>query len=95
MNPSPMLTGRAVQSMLHAAGIDAQRVTRKRRSGHYVASFSHPDFARDVAPANEWARRLQQTFPGRVEIVRSQDMIATWRADKPTIAATVIFRFRG
>lgn len=93
-NTNPNLTGRAMQLVLHRAGIEAQKVTRKRESGYYVADFYAPEMNQSVPRAREWESRLKATFPGQLEVVDRHDTVATWRHGSPTISASVIFKFR-
>jgi hypothetical protein len=83
-----------MQSVLRHAGIPAQKVTRKRRSGHYIANFYTPEMGVAVPSSREWERRLVASFPNQVEIVDRHDTVATWRQGTPTISASVTFRFR-
>jgi len=95
LNTNPKLSGRAMQLVLHRAGIEAQKVTRKRQSGYYVADFYAPEMNQSIPKAHVWEQRLKSTFPGQLEVIDRHDTVATWRQGAPTISASVIFRFRG
>ncbi|QPC84907.1 hypothetical protein G4Y79_11205 [Phototrophicus methaneseepsis] len=94
MNPSPKLTGRAMQSVLRHAGIPVQKVTRKRQSGYYVADFYTPELNKAVPSSHVWERWLVSSFPDQFEVIDRHDTVATWRQGKPTISASVTFRLR-
>ena len=85
------MTGKAMQKLLHEAGIEAQKVVRKRQSGYYTADFFVPDMQEGIASSAVWASQITQQFAGRVTIIAAHDMVASWRPGKPIICATVIF----
>lgn len=87
--------GKQLLNRLRAAGIDAQNVTRNRKTGLFFVDFKVPDVddfdAPGIPPANEWARRIRQQISG-VEVVDTHDTIAAWRPHQPVLLATVVLR---
>lgn len=82
--------GREMQAHLARLGIRAQKVTRKRFSGHFVAEFFVPNLEASVPPARDWAARIQQQLGG-ASIIAAHDTRAAWRPGQPIIAASVTF----
>jgi hypothetical protein len=79
-----------MQALLRAVGIDAQKVTRRRHSGHYVADFFVPNLQEPVNPSNFWAENISQRVDG-LKIIEHEDTVADWRAGQPVIWASVTF----
>jgi hypothetical protein len=88
------MNGRAMATLLSEAGIRAQKVIRKRESDTYIADFYTPEMKTDVPSAQQWAKEIKQTFPGKVTIIQLDDLRADWREGCPIIAATVTFTFK-
>lgn len=86
-----MVSGRAMCRHLVSLGVPAQKVVRKQETGDYVADFFVPEMSEPVAPAKEWAKRIQEVLPS-AKIIDTHDTIATWRPGQPVIYATVIFQ---
>lgn len=91
MNTLNELNGREMQTRLERSGIRAQKVVRRRFTGHYTAEFFVPNLETAVPSAREWARRIAHGLGGAVEIVEVRDTHADWRPGKPIIAASVTF----
>jgi hypothetical protein len=82
-------SGPMMRTVLRDGGIPAQKVTRRRDTGHYIAEFYTPGMQVAVTPSEAWARSI-----GRIDGVRiidRSDTIAEWRIDQPVIMATVTF----
>jgi len=75
-------------SYLQSAGIDVQKVERKRSTGHYIADFYVPEMRDPVPPASTWARAIAQAG---LRVLGTADTVADWRPDQPVICATVTF----
>ena len=75
---------------LDALGVPAQKVVLKRETHHYVAEFFVPEMSAAIAPAHDWARRIQQVLPS-ANIIDTHDTVADWRSGDPVILATVVF----
>jgi len=96
--PSPIRTprqGKSLLEALRARGIDADNVTRNRRTGVYTVKFVAPnvgDFnSPGTDPAKVWATRITNAMPD-IEVVNTYDTIADWRPGKPVLFATVQVR---
>lgn len=76
---------------LVSLGVPAQKIIRKIETGDYVADFFVPDMSEPIAPAEEWAKRIQAVMPN-VRIIDTHNTIAAWRKGQPVIYATVIFK---
>lgn len=92
ITPLAPLTGPEMQAYLKSAGIEAQKVVRRRDTGYYVADFFIPGMDAAVQPSAAWAERIRQRLDG-LTIVNMSDTIASWRAEKPIIWASVTFAF--
>lgn len=86
-----MVSGRAMCRHLVNLGVPAQKVVRKQETGDYVSDFFTDEFTEPVAPAKEWAKRIQEVLPS-AKIIDTHDTIAAWRPGQPVIYATVIFQ---
>lgn len=91
MNTLNELNGREMQTRLERSGIRAQKVVKRRFTGHYTAEFYVPNLEAAVPAAREWARRIEQGLGGAIEIIEVRDTRADWRPGKPIIAASVTF----
>lgn len=87
------LTGPMLQEQLRQVGIEAQQVTQRRDSGHYVAEFYYPKMQTPVPPSNLWARMLEERL-GNIIILDNHDTVAEWRVGKPVIWASVTFALK-
>src|SRR4051794_17361172 len=89
--------GKKVLAALREQGIEADNVTRDRRSGVYVVKFGAPNpnnfNGRGTDPAQVWANRIQSSLDD-VEIVSTYDSVADWRPQKPVLFATVLIRLK-
>jgi hypothetical protein len=83
-------SGPAMQERLHEVGIEARRVVRRRDTGHYIADFFIPGMQTPIDPSKEWARKMEQRLVG-LRVLKMDDTLADWRADKPVIWASVTF----
>jgi len=97
-NPQPVrerLQGKRLLSALRARGIEADNVTRNRRTGVYTVKFTTPNvtnfYSKGTDPARVWARRIEECFDD-VQIIDTYDSIAEWRPQKPVLFATVFLR---
>lgn len=97
-NPQPRrepLQGKRLLSALRARGIEADNVTRNRRTGVYTVKFSAPNmnnfYSRGTDPARVWAQRIEACFDD-VEIIDTYDSVAEWRPQQPILFATVFLR---
>lgn len=88
------LNGREMQSRLERSGIRAQKVVKRRFTGHYTAEFYVPNLESAVAPAQEWASRIKNALGNAAYIVEQRDTRADWRDGKPIIAASVTFAIK-
>jgi poly-gamma-glutamate capsule biosynthesis protein CapA/YwtB (metallophosphatase superfamily) len=86
-----LISGRALCRHLTSLGVPAQKIVRKQETGDYLADFFVPEMTEPVAPAKEWARRIQEVLPS-ARIIDTHDTIAAWRPNRPVIYATVIFK---
>ena len=77
-----------MQTYLRSLGINVQQVTRKRRTGHYLAEFFVPEMREPVPPAALWAQTISDAG---LTVLDSEDTVASWRPDRPVIWATVTF----
>jgi hypothetical protein len=86
------LSGPGMRALLRSGGIPAQKVTRRRSTGYYVAEFYSPGMQAPVTPAQTWAESIQGLggIDG-VRIIDRADTVADWRADRPVILAAVTF----
>lgn len=82
-------TGPEMQSQLKQAGIPAQKVVRRRDTGHYIADFFVPGMSDPVKSSAVWARSIEQHLG--LTVINISDTVAAWRADKPIIWASVTF----
>jgi hypothetical protein len=87
---SATIYGREMRDTLHAAGIPAQIVTRKRATGHYEAEFFIPELQQPVESASVYASMIERGLTN-VRIVGQHDNHAHWRPGQPVIMATVVF----
>lgn len=89
------LKGQRLLPALRARGIEADNVTRNRRTGVYTVKFTTPNvtdfYSKGTDPARVWARRIEETFSD-VEVIDTYDSIAEWRPQKPVLFATVWMR---
>lgn len=86
---NPAMTGPHMARTLRLVGIHAADVTRRRKTGEYVAAFFVPGMQDAVEPAASYAARIAGIAGTR--IVDAFDTIAHWRAGNPVIEATVLF----
>lgn len=91
MNSLNELNGREMQARLEKSGIRAQKVVKRRYTGHYTAEFYTPTLDAAVAPAREWSERIERGLGNIVQILEARDTCADWRPGKPIIAASVTF----
>lgn len=89
------LQGKRLLTTLRARGIEADNVTRNRRTGVYTVKFAAPNmsnfYARGTDPARVWAQRIEDCFED-VEIIDTYDSVAEWRPQQPILFATVFLR---
>lgn len=89
------LQGKRLLAALRARGIEADNVTRNRRTGVYTVKFAAPNmnnfYSRGTEPATVWAQRIEDCFDD-VEIIDTYDSIAEWRPQQPVLFATVFLR---
>jgi hypothetical protein len=78
-----------VGEALRRAGINPEQVKRKRATGEYIADFYVPGMGEPVHGKKYWQRKIA-ALPG-VEIVKTDEIRATWRPGKPIISASVMF----
>lgn len=86
------LSGPQMQQFMKEQGINAQKVVRRRTTGHYVADFFVPGMSTPVDSSRQWARTMQQRING-LRVVDTSDTVAGWRSDTPIIWASVTFAF--
>lgn len=86
-----LISGRAMCRHLTSLGVPAQKIVREIETGDYVADFFVPELSEAIAPAKEWAKRIQESLPS-ARIINTHDTIAAWRPGMPVIYATVIFQ---
>ena len=88
------LQGPAVRDLLAAHGIEAESVTRNRRTGVYTAHFKDLNldsfYSKGTHPARVWAERIQEALP-MADIIDGYDSVAEWRPEKPVLFALVTF----
>jgi len=93
--PREPLLGKRLLSTLRAKGIEADNVTRNRRTGVYTVKFAAPNpnnfYSRGTDPARVWAQKIEDAFAG-VEIIDTYDSVAEWRPQHPILFATVFLR---
>ena len=87
MNSIPAMTGPAMKQHLTALGIPAQRVTRKRKTGEYLANFFIPPTLDEpitskhaVLPAQTYANMLRERIPD-ARITGAGEWKTDWRDD--------------
>ena len=87
MDPIPAMTGPAMKQYLTTLGIPAQRVTRKRKTGEYVADFfisptldEQITSKHAVLPAKTYARMLREKIPD-ARITGAGEWKTDWRDD--------------
>lgn len=89
------LQGKRLLSTLRARGIEADNVTRNRRTGVYTVKFTAPNmnnfYSRGTDSARVWAERIEACFDD-VEIIDTYDSVAEWRPQQPILFATVFLR---
>jgi hypothetical protein len=89
------LQGKRLLSTLRARGIEADNVTRNRRTGVYTVKFAAPNmnnfYSRGTDSARVWAERIEACFDD-VEIIDTYDSVAEWRPQQPILFATVFLR---
>jgi hypothetical protein len=89
------LQGKRLLSALRAKGIEANNVTRNRRTGVYTIKFAAPNmsnfYSRGTLPARVWAQRIEECFTD-VETIDTYDSVAEWRPQRPILFATVFIR---
>lgn len=89
------LQGKRLLSALRAKGIEADNVTRNRRTGVYTVKFAAPNmsnfYAAGTLPAREWAVKIEDCFTD-VEIIDTYDSVAEWRPQQPILFATIFLR---
>lgn len=89
------LQGKRLLSTLRARGIEADNVTRNRRTGVYTVKFTAPNmnnfYSRGTDSARVWAERIEACFED-VEIIDTYDSVAEWRPQQPILFATVFLR---
>lgn len=89
------LQGKRLLSTLRAKGIEADNVTRTRRTGVYMIEFAALNmsnfYAAGTLPARVWAQRIEECFTD-VEIIDTYDSVAEWRPQRPILFATVFIR---
>lgn len=87
--------GKRLLHALRARGIEADNVTRNRRTGVYTVKFAAPNmsnfYARGTDSARVWAQRIEDCFDD-VEIIDTYDSVAEWRPQQPILFATVFLR---
>lgn len=87
--------GKRLLSALRARGIEADNVTRNRRTGVYTVKFAAPNmnnfYSRGTDSARVWAERIEACFDD-VEIIDTYDSVAEWRPQQPVLFATVFLR---
>src|SRR5690554_3572205 len=87
--------GKRLLTALRARGIEADNVTRNRRTGVYTVKFAAPNmnnfYSRGTDPAIVWAQRIEACFDD-VEIIDTYDSVAEWRPQQPILFATVFLR---
>jgi hypothetical protein len=87
MNSMPALTGPAMKHYLSALGIPVQRVTRKRKTGEYVADFFVPPAIDEpisgkhaVLPPQIYVDMLREKVPD-ARITGAGEWKTDWRDD--------------
>ena len=89
------LQGKRLLTTLRARGIEADNVTRNRRTGVYTVKFTAPNmnnfYSRGTDSARVWAQRIEECFDD-VEIIDTYDSVAEWRPQQPILFATVFLR---
>jgi hypothetical protein len=87
MNSTPAMTGPAMKHYLTTLGIPVQRVTRKRKTGEYVAGFFTPPAIDEpitskhaVLPAQTYANMLREKLPD-ARITGAGEWKTDWRDD--------------
>jgi hypothetical protein len=87
--------GKRLLHDLRAKGVEADNVTRNRRTGVYTVKFAAPNmnnfYARGTDSARVWAQRIEAAIPN-IEIIDTYDSIAEWRPQQPVLFATVFCR---
>lgn len=86
---NPAMTGPHMARTLRLVGVNAADVTRRRKTGQYVAAFFVPGMQEAVEPAAIHAARIERLQGAR--IVDAFDTHAHWRQGSPVIEATVLF----
>lgn len=90
--PREPLQGKRLLSALRARGIEADNVTRNRRTGVYTIKFAAPEmnnfYSRGTDSAKVWAERIEAAF-SNVRIIDTYDSAAEWRPNQPILFATV------
>lgn len=99
--PSPVrerLQGKRFLAALQAVGIEADNVTRNRKTGVHTVKFTAPDISnfnsKGTRPAREWGRLIMAAFED-AEVIGAYDSVADWRPGKPVLFATVQVRISG
>lgn len=83
-------SGPMMRDYLRSVGIEAQQVTQRRETGHYVAEFYQNKMQAPVEPSQAWANVIRERLSNSV-IIDRYDTIADWRPGKPVIWASVTF----
>jgi hypothetical protein len=90
-------TGPALFKLLKEHGIEANTITRNRRTGVYTVKFAAPNMSNFYAAGTDsyrvWAERIESVIPD-AEFVADQcyDSAAEWRPSQPILFATVTLR---
>lgn len=87
-------SGPTVRDYLRSVGIDVQKVTQRRETGHYVAEFYYPKMETPVPSSSRLIEVLRSRVEGIV-ILDNHDTVADWREGKPVIWASVTFTLDG
>lgn len=88
--------GKRLLDVLAEAGIEADNVTRNRRTGIHTIQFFAANClqfdAPGTLPASAWARRIEAAGIGAT-VVDTYQTVAEWRPGKPVLSALVMVRW--